>query len=164
MAYGEEESPAEEALREQMLDSWRNLSVEELARVDGLSADLYMLSDEEIFEKVEPAERTRARLGPRLREAWLRRDWDAVLALLRTGPDFLDRAQLAYLRGRCWAGLGHHDVALLFSEYAARLKPDHVSYQVLPLEELLQMGQLEQALRRAGILSAAEDAQLLQGV
>ena len=45
-----------------------------------------------------------------------------------------------------------------------RLKPDNVSYQVLALEELLQLGQLDQAHNRVRAFSAAEDAQFLQVV
>jgi tetratricopeptide (TPR) repeat protein len=164
MAEGQGESAEAETVREGMFDSWRLLTAEEVARLDGLSADLYMLTEEEFFVKTDPAERTRARLGPRLRTAWQRRDWDEVLALLRTDPDFLDRAQLAYLRGRCWAEFGHHDVALLFFDYAARLKPENVSYQMLALEELLQLGQLDQAHNRVRAFSAAEDGQFLQVV
>src|SRR5437764_923770 len=102
MAAGRGETDEAEAVREDLFDAWRQLGASEVARLDGLSADLYMLTDEEVFTKADPAERIRERLGPRLRAAWERHDWDGVLALLRTGPDFLDRAQVAYLRGRCW--------------------------------------------------------------
>jgi hypothetical protein len=44
------------------------------------------------------------------------------------------------------------------------LKPNNVSYQVLALEELLQLGQLDQAHNRVRAFSAAEDAQFLQVV
>jgi hypothetical protein len=161
-AEGKGESEEADALLEDVYPAWGKVTPAEADRLNGLSADLYMLTGEEIFAKAAPAERTREGLGPRLRAAWERRDWDEVLTLLRTGPDFLDPAQLAYLRGRCWAELGHHDVALLFYDFAARLKPNNVSYQVLALEELVQLGQLDQALRRASAFSSAEDAQLLQ--
>src|SRR4051794_11423587 len=91
-AAGRGESEEAEALLEDVYPAWGRLTSAEADRLNGLSADLYMLSDEEIFAKAEPAARTREQFGLRLRAAWERHDWDEVLALLRTSPDFLDRA------------------------------------------------------------------------
>jgi hypothetical protein len=160
MAAGRGDSAEADAVREEMLVPWRRLDPDELARVDGLSADLYMLTGEEIFAAAEPAERTRSRLEPRLHAAWAKRDWDEVLALLRTGPDFLTPDRLAYLRGRCWAELGHPDVALLFFDHASRLSPGNLNYRALALEPLLQLGQLDEARQRAHAFSVDLDAHL----
>ena len=97
-----------------------------------------------------------------MREAWERQDWDAVLALLRTGPDFLTPDEIAYLRGRCWAGLGHPDIALLFLDHAARLNPQNINYRILTLEPLLQLGQLDEARQRAHTLGVDAEAHLVQ--
>jgi hypothetical protein len=45
------------------------------------------------------------------------------LELLRNGPDYLTSDQIALLRGRAYSNLGHQEIALLFYEYAARIKP-----------------------------------------
>ena len=81
MAQGLGESSEADALREEMLPTWRRLSSEELARVDGLSGDLYMLTGEEVFEPVDPVERTRERLEPRLREAWRPKNKDGLVSV-----------------------------------------------------------------------------------
>jgi hypothetical protein len=120
---GEGDSEEADALREAMEEPERNLSSAERARLEGLSADLYMIQDDEIFEKVEPEERTRERLGPELELAYRAEDWDKVLSLLRRGPDFLTRDQLAASRAFLYRSLGHSEAADLFGEYAQRLTP-----------------------------------------
>src|SRR5437660_4175123 len=123
MAEGKGESEEAEALREDVLRAWGFITEDEAKRLNGLSADLYQLTNEEIYARVDPVERTRERLEPRLRAAWERQGWDEVLALLRTGPEYLRQDQIAYLRGRCWTELGHPEIALLFYDYAARTNP-----------------------------------------
>jgi hypothetical protein len=160
MSQGKGETEEAEALREESLHPWTKLNEQEMDRVNGLSADLYMLENNEIYERVKPEERSRERLGPRLQAAWDRQDWDEVLAWLRTGPDFLNQDLIAYLRGRCWQEMGHHDVALLFFEYAAKRDPQNVNYQMMVIEELVQLGHLQDILQRANAFREKEDSYL----
>jgi len=101
-----------------------------------------MLEATEAAPEVESEKRSRTWLEPRLMEAWRRQDWDAFLALLRIGPDpdYLPPARVAYLRGRGWEHYGHHDIAALFFDYAAKLNPEEATYPVMPMEALIQGG------------------------
>jgi hypothetical protein len=119
-----------------------------------------MLTGEEIHERADPLERTRQRLGPRLKTAWEKGDWDGVLALLRLGPNFLSQDQVAYLRGRCWAEMGHPEVAVQFFDHAVMLNPQNAGYQFPVLAALLQLGQIQDASRRAAGFVTVQDSQV----
>ena len=134
IARGEGNSEAADVIRERMETSEQELSEQELRRLNCLSADLYMLQDDEIFEKAETEERTPEVLGAALNRACEQEEWETVLALLRKGPTFLPRHAIAYLRGIAYEALGHRETALLFLSYAARIDPQ---YQRLP--ELLRV-------------------------
>jgi hypothetical protein len=151
MAEGQGDSEEADALREGMFDLRRGLSPEEEARLDGLSADLYMLQDDEVFEGADPAERTRESLGGEIRDAWRAEDWPRVLSLLRKGPDFLTRAELARARAFCYARLGHADAAILFAECAARLNPADAGAIPLALSILALHGRADEAAEMAKI-------------
>jgi hypothetical protein len=148
IADGKSETDDADLVRDEMDTPWAKLSQAEADRLGGLSADLYMLTDEEIFERTEPAERTRERIGPDLETAWQGREWDRMLALLRRGPDFLRNDQLAYLRGRCWLAFGHPEIATLFFEKALRLRPEEPMYRLAALEPLEALGQVEAVRQR----------------
>jgi tetratricopeptide (TPR) repeat protein len=142
---------AEEAdqLRDEMDAPYRGLTSEEVARIRGLSADLYMLQDDEVYEPTDPAERTPERLGTALRDAWQRGDAEATLALLRKGPSFMPKDRIAYLRARAYEQLRHLDAAHLFMAYAAHLEPRDDTYKRLVLDLLLDLGRLDEAVERA---------------
>src|SRR5437773_9116414 len=89
IAAGRGDSPEAEAVSERMELPEADLSRDELQRLKGLSADLYMLQDDEVCEPLPESERTRERLGATLKEAWEQQDWPRALALLRKGPSFL---------------------------------------------------------------------------
>lgn len=158
MAQGNGETEAADELREKMVRPWTQLDPREMSRLRGLSADLYMLEGDELPEHVEPAERSPQRLTAGWQAAWNAKDWDELLALLRIGLPFLDQAQVAYLRGRCWAELRHPEVALLFFDHAARRNPQFVNYRVLAIESLMQLGRLPDALDWAHRIVADETA------
>ena len=54
VAAGKGDTDEADTVRDEMDLPWRALSRKEIARLDGLSADLYMLEDDEVFEKVRP--------------------------------------------------------------------------------------------------------------
>ena len=123
MAAGQGDAEEAEAARDEMDVSWRHLSEEERARLRGLSADLYMIEDDEVFEPGAPGEQSPERLKADLEEAWRGGRWEDLLALLRKGDFFGAPDRVARLRARAYQELGHDEVARLFMEYAASLRP-----------------------------------------
>ena len=160
LKQGKGESAEADLLREEVLPTWARLTEHERERLNGLSADLYMLEGDEMHVHADPADRTRGRFGPRFKAAWGRQDWDEVLKLLRIGPDFLGQDVNAYLRGRCWQELGQPDVAFLFFDHAGKLNPQRVGYHVLALEELTKYGNPDEIVQRASIYMDQEDSHL----
>src|SRR5437773_3491983 len=100
MAQGRGSSEEARELREEMDAPGMELTTDEIDRVNGISADLYMLSDQEIYQPVEGARPSPGELHRRAEEAWREERWDEVLALLRLGPIDLPPAEVAYLRAR----------------------------------------------------------------
>jgi tetratricopeptide (TPR) repeat protein len=149
IAMGKGNDDEADEVREAMDQPERELSREELDRLNGLSADLYMLQDDEIYEPADPAERTPERLGAAVSLALEQQAWEQVLALLRLGPTFLSPDSIAFIRARAYNELGHQDTALLFAEYAAKLDPQEPTYACMVMELLLKLGRLDEARTKA---------------
>ena len=132
-----------DVVRDEMDAPWLKLSQEENMRLNGLSADLYALQNNEIYESYSG---TPEQLRADLNAAWGRSDYETTLALLRKGTPFLTPDRVAYLRGRSYAGLGHADVGLLFLRDAAERDPERPSYRVAVLDLLLSLHRTEDAL------------------
>jgi len=103
-------------LRERLDDLAPGLSDEEQALLDGLSADLWTLMDEELGPA--PASRHVAELAA-ARDAGR---WTEVSALLRDVPRLATGVEGARLRAECWAALGEQSIADEFADRANRLK------------------------------------------
>jgi hypothetical protein len=129
MAEGKGDSEEADAVRDEMDRPERELSREELARLNGLSADLYMLQDDENFEPSDSDEGAPELLAARLEAAWHGQDWEKVLELLRRGLTSMARDRVAYMRAWAYGELGHPDTALLFMAYAAKLNPREPLYR-----------------------------------
>jgi hypothetical protein len=111
------DSDAAESVREQMEPSWWRLTQEEQDRVGDLSADLYQMGGEEVFQVVnDPVEV--ARLAGELAAAFTEERWEDVLRLLRRRPAEAPDAVVAALRARAYEALGHPEPARRFREYA----------------------------------------------
>ena len=123
MAAGQGNGEAAEAVRNDVDILWRHLSEEERARLRGLSADLYMIEGDEVFEPGAADERSPDTLKADLEEAWRGERWGDLLVLLRKGGVFGAPDHVARLRARAYQELGHREVARLFMEYAASLQP-----------------------------------------
>jgi tetratricopeptide (TPR) repeat protein len=166
LGRGEGDSDEADALRDEMDRSASELSHEEMKRLKGLSADLYMLQDDEIYAPIEPGEDRSARdvehLQAAVTEAWARRDVVATLELLRKGPTRLTPDQLAYIRARAYEELGHLDTALLFMFYAAERNPEDSNYKWMVLNLLDRPEQRSELYQRASeyIQDAASSAEL----
>lgn len=138
-----------DALRDDMDAPWYALSEEEIARIRGLSADLYTL-DEDRQALVQPPNGLAVdSLRARLKEAAEARDWDAALELLRQHSHVLPSHEEAFLRGWYWKELEDHDTAALFFERAAELDPQNAKYPVAVMEARIRAGHIEEALRYA---------------
>jgi hypothetical protein len=113
-----------------MVDIWETLSPERRALLDNLSGDLFMLVGDEVLEVGEDPDRSKAAFD----DAWNRRDWIALLALLRrselrarVSDDCapyvgLSENRVANMRAQCWRELGFREAANCFVEYARSLK------------------------------------------
>src|SRR5438105_4980179 len=82
IAEGKGASEEADTVRDEMDRPERELSSEELARLNGLSADLYMLQGDEIFETSGTDTATPELLASHLDAAWHEQDWQRVLELL----------------------------------------------------------------------------------
>jgi len=131
-----------DAVRDEMDFLYRKLTGEERDRLRGLSADLYMLLDDEIFERFDG---TQEELRAAIQAAWKKQECETLLKLLRKGPDYLSREGLASLRAHAYQSLGHLEIALAFEEYAARLNPQDTDRKVLILDLLYRLNRREEA-------------------
>lgn len=153
MAEGKGDTPEADAIRDAMEHPERELIREELERLNGLSADLYMLVDDEVHDPLAPGEDPSVREPDRLRacldEAWRRPDGaEATLSLLRKGTANLSQAQRAYRRSRAYEALGHLDTALVFSRHAVERDSDNNSYKWLLLTLLDRLQQYDEFQER----------------
>jgi tetratricopeptide (TPR) repeat protein len=149
IAAGKGDADEAEAARDEMEEAWRHLSAEELGRLDGLLGDLYMLQNDEVFQPIDADESAHEALDAELQAAWRQERWEDVLRLLRKGPPSMPMDEVAYLRARAYDQLGHVDAALLFMQYAAKLKPDDATYQFSLMEMLRTARRLDEAVALA---------------
>lgn len=145
IAAEEGDTDLADEVRDRMDGPWRNLSDAERRRLDGLSADLYMLQGDEVYTHVESPARVQL-LGIQAREAQETGDWDRVLRLLRTRPASAPRAAVAKQRCRAYSALGQWRPAALFAQYALTLDPSNRFTRYELLFALAQAGMLERGL------------------
>jgi tetratricopeptide (TPR) repeat protein len=144
---GQDGSPAADQLRDRLLAPWSHLTPEQREFGDGVSGDLYMLepTEGEIHDPASDEERSPQQLGRAIKSSLDRRDWFAILQLLRKGPAFLPPYYVAHLRARAYQALGSPAVALAFARHAHRLDPDNVVHRLMELELLDAAGQPAEA-------------------
>jgi hypothetical protein len=128
-AAGAGDSEAADQVRDAMDKPWRQLSREEVARLDGLSADLYQVEDDEPVDGADLGGRTPETFAAELATAIRLQQWEVMLSLLRQRPPDSPPERVALQRAFAYRNLGHLDAALLFMEYAARIKPDIPEYE-----------------------------------
>lgn len=122
MRSGDEEG-AEET-REQMDAPGLLLNEDEIGLVKGLSADLYLLSGEEVLR---PSVLSKQELSLRLLDAYKSRDADLVLTLLRKAERPDSPSSSAYARSIAYGWLGLEEAARTFLLYASELDFQQVS-------------------------------------
>ena len=155
MAEGKGETNQADAIRDEMDAPWYKLSQEEIDRLRGVSADLYMIQDEEVYE---PYEGTQGELRTALSEALRRLDYETILSLLRKGTPFLKPAQVAALRGRCYAALGHLETGLLFMRYAAGHEPEQAAHSLYILSLLVRLSRSQEVLSELVQINRTQEA------
>lgn len=121
---GKDQSPEANEIRDEMELPERHLTPLEQERLDGLSGDLYMLVGQEVKERSKQPVTVQDFLA-----CYRARNWDRVLQLLGISNFHMEEHIVACTRAVCWGAFGDYDVALLFAEHAAKLKPDNPNYQ-----------------------------------
>ncbi|GAB4453837.1 MAG: hypothetical protein OHK0029_07430 [Armatimonadaceae bacterium] len=150
-ALGENDSDRAEDIRTEMDLLYRKLTHSERERLRGLSADLFMLRDEEI--SVEPPDgETRKAIAADMQAAWQNQDMEILLDCLRKASTFLSREAVASLRAYAYQKLGHLSVAYFFKRFAAELNPQRIEHRVGLMELLWQLGDWEMASMEARLL------------
>jgi tetratricopeptide (TPR) repeat protein len=147
IAAGEGNSDAADLIRDEMEGPERHLSRAEMDLLDGLSADLYMLSGQEIFEPLELGQ-TQQSLQAALRRVWQIQDMEALLRLLRKGPSNLTAEEMASLRSYAYEQIGVLESAVRFKRMAVPLAPSPartIEHQVTLLPLLYELGHIDEA-------------------
>lgn len=138
---GRDESPDADTIRDSLDLLWRALSEAERGSVQGLSADLFDISEPSAGGPREMPLQAQKYLVEAY-EAKKCSEWDRALLLLRKISRDLDPALLSYLRGSVWLEAGYPEIGAVFFEHAAKLEPDNVGYKVLLLHSLEQSDSL----------------------
>lgn len=136
-ALDRDESLDADAVRDSLDLPWRALTADERTRVQGLSADLFSISEPIADGSKEMNPQAQKNLAEAL-EAKQRGEWEPALGLLRRWSEHIAPALLSYLRGGIWLESGYPEVAVVFYEHAAKLEPDSSNYAVLFLHSLEQ--------------------------
>jgi len=119
IASGQGDSGEADAIRDEMDDTYLALSQDERDRLGGLSADLYMLTDEEIFEDSVISDPMRRKIYfEKLVNAG---NWVDLLKILRQETPWVDYATRAWMRGNIYERLGHLQTSILFYKKAIQL-------------------------------------------
>jgi hypothetical protein len=112
------DSPAAAELTEEWNALWDQLSAQEQAIIDGLSGDLYMLDDEEIYHPGRLAEVSPQEVWYEAQYAFQEQDWTRLLEVLRSGLTDLSPQSVAMLRGVAYEALGLRVASQRFTQYA----------------------------------------------
>ncbi len=156
-ALRDDDEDRADALRDALDIPLSKLSWEANEWLRGLSGDLEMLCNQEVFEpsKLTQAEYQRD-LGSALQN--FESDPEAVLVLLRKEQNSLPSNVVAYYRGRAYLLLSLHSVAVLFLRLAIELNPERIEYKVILMGGFWSAGNSEQArLLAEAIIESSND-------
>lgn len=111
-----------------------NFSDDEIASLNGISGDMYSLTEPPIPPFLRTAQ-VQANLWTVIQA---RQTGDSVTALelLRQNRSMIDPSQLSYLRGRIFSDVGLDDIAVRFFEHASQLEPADDDYRWVVLDTL----------------------------
>ena len=152
-AAGGNESAEADAVRDEMDGPWAAMSPAEQELVDGLSADLYMLSGEEVREPADGSDVVDT-LDQQRGHLYAAGRWTEFLRLLRRGPTNVQPSYIAYCRFRSYEGLGLQVAAMRFVELAIDLEPRD-TFREVAIVHAQQLGDTVTAVRHANAAIAA---------
>jgi hypothetical protein len=116
----DDQGPEADLVRDHMDGPYYALSETEKQRVNGLSGDLYSISNPP--RPPLPMNPQAQRGLEEALAAYHDGKWDEALALLRLWSQYLDPAELSRRRGAVWKGAGDEATAGLFFEHAASVQ------------------------------------------
>ncbi|HET6880754.1 MAG TPA: hypothetical protein VFI31_11400 [Pirellulales bacterium] len=145
---GVDESAEGERLRGVLERNWLKSDDQTRDLMGNLSADLRLIGTKqpqlnEVSEKV----------GHAVKAAVCDAQWIETLSILRKHENEVSSAELAALRGICWANLGYGDIAAVFFGYAFQQLPENVALVRLYLRSLIQLGDVAEAKHHASFLA-----------
>lgn len=144
IAAGVGDEPAADKIRDEMDEDYRALSSAEIARLDGISADLYSLFETSLENaSITTEDRLLASACIQARDHGR---WDEVTHLLRKIPQVFPGSKLAYMRFKAYAELGHQSTALLFLKRAITLEPTFFRFQFNLVYHLVKVGLEQEAV------------------
>ena len=146
IAEGKGNTEEADEVRDAMDTPWLHLTEAEVARLDGLSADLYMLQNREVFEPSDG--RSKIQIGQAIYAAVKQEKWKEALVLMRK-PNSIPRAKVATYRVAAYEALGQTDAALMFLRYLITLDPSHPVLKAVELSLLKRTHRLEEAEQKA---------------
>jgi tetratricopeptide (TPR) repeat protein len=155
IADGKGDTEEADRLRDLMDAPWFNMNAKEIRRVRGLSADLHTLVDTPpAFQQCDQELLNEScRLAE---EAWINKDWEGALELLRERPHPFPPDRVAFMRAGCWENLGDLETSLLFLERAAELNPGAGYYSLALMYTKLRLGRMSDAIFLADRIIDAE--------
>jgi len=154
IADGTDELPDGERLRDGMDECSEDFTDDEVASLNGISADFYSLRE----KPTKSAVRTGAvdhdlRLAiDKMRDG----EYATALELIRKNQSTIDLPDLCYLRGRIFSNAGLDDVAIRFFDRAAELTPENPGFAFIALDSMKRFDIQAARLRAEGILASKE--------
>jgi tetratricopeptide (TPR) repeat protein len=158
MSSGRGDSAEADAIRDRMDEPWRLMDDATIARVRGLSADLYTLEGEARRTLPLPPTNAFQAMAEEIVAARNSGDHDEVLRLLRKASAYLPAENVAYLRGSIWLAWNFPLVAALFFERAWLLNPEMADYGWMWLNTLQDAGSLADAIIKSEHILASEQS------
>jgi tetratricopeptide (TPR) repeat protein len=149
MKAGQSESAEADRIRDYMEAPWYQLDELEVARLGGMSADLYTLEPDSPI--IHPNVITTKEEGfyKALEEFHRAGDFDGLLALLRDKPQCMEASEAAFERGLAYASLGEHQASVLFFDEVLRLRPEQPWVEACRLDQLAEAGREQEAAAAA---------------
>src|SRR5688572_27067508 len=144
-ARGEGESALAEDLRERLFQTWSHLSPPAQHRLQRLSAELDMLSGDEVprprilprhskkstrAQSKSVASVAEAKFKETLRRAFDNHQWELALEKLRENPALFTLDQRALFRATAYRNLGRFAVSILFSRWSLRNNPKDWAHRI----------------------------------
>lgn len=153
ISAGEGDSDKADLLRSEMADNYRSLSAHEVEHLNGLSEDLYSLS-EEPDQPASTPKPNQAQTASEIIGARALNNWHVVLSGLRQIGSAMSAYDLAFQRYQAYARLGQYETALLFLRRAVQLNRADPKTQHILFDFLNRHGHVTEARERARALLA----------